>query len=272
MLSRVLRGLALALPALLAGTPLLAQSSYQSPLARPYAYQGDAPYRLLDTPSFIRPWSRYAPPTRDATVAPWLGGGIYRTLCVRLCDGYYFPISHATGSSGLRADAEACSASCGSEARLFYHANPGGSAESMIDLAGRAYTSLSTAFKYRKTLVPDCRCRPQPWSETELARHRAYAAGPGGAATAPQAEPSGASSAGASGETVGAPRAPHGPDAVVPRDAREGRQALPASDERIITRPEPVARTFSGSDVAWPLPDPGAPISPRSRYFWSGAR
>ena len=47
----------------------------------------------------------------------------------------------------------------------------------MVDLTGLAYSALPNAFKYRQTLVPSCRCRPQPWSETELQRHRAYAQG-----------------------------------------------------------------------------------------------
>ena len=38
-----------------------------------------------------------------------------------------------------------------------------------------AYAALPNAFKYRKTLVEGCRCRPQPWSEAELQRHRGYA-------------------------------------------------------------------------------------------------
>lgn len=85
----------------------------------------------------------------------------YRTLCVRLCDGFYFPISFAVPESGLKRDAEQCRASCGTEARLFYHLNPGGSVAAMFDLAGRAYSALPTAFTYRKTLVAGCSCRPQ---------------------------------------------------------------------------------------------------------------
>jgi hypothetical protein len=85
----------------------------------------------------------------------------YRTLCVRLCDGFYFPISFAVPESGFNRDAEQCRASCGPEARLFYHLNPGGSVETMFDLAGRAYSALPTAFTYRKTLVAGCSCRPQ---------------------------------------------------------------------------------------------------------------
>ena len=95
-----------------------------------------------------------------------------------MCDGYYFPISFSTMRSEFARDADKCAASCGSEARLFYHPNPGGDVEGMADLTGMAYTALPNAFKYRKTLVDDCSCKPQPWSEAEQERHRSYAASP----------------------------------------------------------------------------------------------
>jgi hypothetical protein len=98
-------------------------------------------------------------PGAAADAASDLGGG-YRTLCVRLCDGFYFPISFSTPLRGLTRDAEQCSARCGEAGRLFYHPNPGGSVDSMTDLAGRAYTSLPTAFSYRKRLLAGCSCQP----------------------------------------------------------------------------------------------------------------
>jgi Protein of unknown function (DUF2865) len=100
---------------------------------------------------------------------------LYRTLCVRLCDGYYFPISFSTPASGFARDTVRCTASCGRQARLFYHANPGGSVETMMDLAGRPYSALPAAFKYRATLVSGCGCHRLPASEDggeDLARDR----------------------------------------------------------------------------------------------------
>jgi hypothetical protein len=126
--------------------------------------------------SFFSPFggSFFAPYQADLNPLPQEDGP-YRTLCVRMCDGYYFPISHATGASNLAHDAERCAASCGGDARLFYHPNPGGNIESMVDMTGRTYGSYPTAFKYRRALVAGCQCRPQPWVESEIARHRAYA-------------------------------------------------------------------------------------------------
>jgi Protein of unknown function (DUF2865) len=109
-------------------------------------------------------FSAYAYPSYrgEAADAPASHTATYRTLCVRLCDGFYFPISFATRGNGLARDAEQCTASCGLAARLFYHPNPGGNVEGMTDLLGRAYSALPTAFTYRKTLVAGCSCRPQP--------------------------------------------------------------------------------------------------------------
>jgi hypothetical protein len=97
---------------------------------------------------------------------------------VRLCDGYYFPISGAATHGSLARDADACAASCGAEARLFYHPKGDGDVDGMVDLTGMAYSSLPNAFKYRTGLVESCRCRPQPWSDAERQRHRGYTSEP----------------------------------------------------------------------------------------------
>jgi hypothetical protein len=119
------------------------------------------------------PRPRWDPP--HASVSPQERPETFRTLCVRTCDGYYFPISFSTVRSEFARDADRCTASCGSEARLFYHPNPGGKVEDMVDQIGVGYASLPNAFRFRESLVSDCACRPQPWSEAELERHRAYA-------------------------------------------------------------------------------------------------
>jgi hypothetical protein len=103
------------------------------------------------------------------------GGRKYRTMCVRLCDGYYFPISNATTHQTFVRDANHCEASCGAEARLFYMPSGDSDAAEMTDLTGLSYSALPNAFKYRKTLVSGCSCKPMPWSEAARARHRGYA-------------------------------------------------------------------------------------------------
>ncbi len=87
--------------------------------------------------------------------------GTFRTLCVRTCDGYYFPISFSTTRDRFGDDAQSCSAMCGgTEAQLFVHPNPGGGPEDMVSVDGQPYSDLPTAFQYRTNLNPSCSCKP----------------------------------------------------------------------------------------------------------------
>ncbi len=100
--------------------------------------------------------------------------GRYRTLCVRLCDGYYFPISQAASRRHFYRDAEACQARCQGETRLFYTPSQNPDMKRAVDISGLAYRNLDTAFVYRKKLVKGCSCRLAPWSPQERARHAMY--------------------------------------------------------------------------------------------------
>jgi hypothetical protein len=101
--------------------------------------------------------------------------GTFRTVCVRLCDGYYFPVSFATTADRLEHDRGVCESRCGAQGRLFVHRNPGGSFDDLRDLAGRPYSPLRTANLYRSEYVPSCTCQPQPWEQASQDRHRVYA-------------------------------------------------------------------------------------------------
>ena len=109
------------------------------------------------------PADRYeaaAPPNADFGES-YSSSGTYRTLCVRTCDGYYFPISFSTTREQFGADAQTCSAMCpAADSQLFYYPNPNGGPSDMVSLTGTNYTSLTTAFQYRTSLSPSCSCRP----------------------------------------------------------------------------------------------------------------
>lgn len=95
-------------------------------------------------------------------------GGTYRTLCVRTCDGYYYPISYSTTPERFRDDEQACQRSCpASEVSLYTYHNPGEDVEKAVSLNGRLYTELPTAFAYRKAMTPACSCRRpgESWAE-----------------------------------------------------------------------------------------------------------
>ncbi|MFN3869368.1 MAG: DUF2865 domain-containing protein, partial [Hyphomicrobiaceae bacterium] len=101
--------------------------------------------------------------------------GRLRAVCVRLCDGFYWPLNDRASRQTLKREAERCQATCGTEARLFYQDRESPDPSRLIDLAGRPYDSLQTAYLYRKKLISGCGCRPAPWSQAEMGRHRNYA-------------------------------------------------------------------------------------------------
>jgi hypothetical protein len=95
-------------------------------------------------------------------------GGTYRTVCVRTCDGYYFPISFETTPDHFREDEQACQRMCpAAEVQLYTYHNPGEDVQQAVSLNGRLYTELPAAFQYRKALNPACSCRRpgESWAE-----------------------------------------------------------------------------------------------------------
>ncbi|MEQ1697374.1 MAG: DUF2865 domain-containing protein [Hyphomicrobiaceae bacterium] len=102
-------------------------------------------------------------------------GDVVQTMCVRTCDGYYWPVRYPATAADFGKDANVCASTCGAEAKLFTRSGPGAEPEEMKDAQGISYGTTKTAFAYRKGLVKGCSCRSMPWSEAERARHEGYA-------------------------------------------------------------------------------------------------
>ena len=116
------------------------------------------------------------PPTREEE-APHpqpRSAATYRTLCVRLCDGFYFPISFATSRGKFGDDAERCERQCPGRSRLYAYRNPGEGIEQMLDLKGEPYTGLPAAFRFQSSYDPQCTCHGNPWDAESIARHQDY--------------------------------------------------------------------------------------------------
>lgn len=80
----------------------------------------------------------------------------YRTLCVRSCDGYYFPISFSASRSRFKIDEAVCKSMYGgADAELFVQPN-GQSADQAVSLTGQPLASEPYAFAYRSTLNQAC--------------------------------------------------------------------------------------------------------------------
>jgi hypothetical protein len=94
--------------------------------------------------------------------------GTFRTVCVRTCDGAYFPISFATVPGRFPDDEKTCKALCpATEASLFAYRNPGEDMTQAVSISGQPYASSPNAFRYRQEFNPSCSCKAagQTWSE-----------------------------------------------------------------------------------------------------------
>jgi hypothetical protein len=108
-----------------------------------------------------------------------LGYATYRTLCVRLCDGYYFPISFSTLPNHFQRDADVCQSKCAAPVQLYYYQNPGGAIEQMVGVSSNEpYTQLKTAFRYRKEYVQGCSCKEAEYVPQSGAARQNGQAGP----------------------------------------------------------------------------------------------
>lgn len=83
-------------------------------------------------------------------------GGDYRTLCVRSCDGFFFPVSSAAEPSDFARDERTCQMMCpGTPTALYFHSALGQESEDMISArTHEAYTEMPNAFAYRNSKAP----------------------------------------------------------------------------------------------------------------------
>jgi hypothetical protein len=84
--------------------------------------------------------------------------GAYRTLCVRICDGYYFPISYATDRSHFKTDAAVCQSMYPpGQASLYVHHTTGEDATHAVSAqTGQPLAQESFAFAYRSAYEKSC--------------------------------------------------------------------------------------------------------------------
>jgi hypothetical protein len=94
------------------------------------------------------------------------GGG--RLVCVRACDGFFFPLHNLPDNGRSDAD-DMCQALCPAAKAAAYRMPSGPDADlaQAVSLQGKRYTRLAAAFKYQKSFDPSCSCRKegQSWAE-----------------------------------------------------------------------------------------------------------
>ncbi|MFJ5369100.1 DUF2865 domain-containing protein [Bosea sp. CER48] len=97
-------------------------------------------------------------PTEPAK--PRLGGP--QTVCVRTCDGFFFPLSNNAGNPD-----EMCQALCPGVETLAYGMSSGGDIQNAASRSsGQPYSSLPNALKYTRSFDAACTCRGrgESWS------------------------------------------------------------------------------------------------------------
>jgi len=107
-----------------------------------------------------------APGAPPADLGPQ--SGTYRTVCVRSCDGGYFPISFATVPARFPDDDKTCRALCpAAEATLYAYRNPGEDMNQAVSISGQPYSSSPNAFRFRQEFNPSCSCKAagQTWAD-----------------------------------------------------------------------------------------------------------
>jgi hypothetical protein len=96
------------------------------------------------------------------------GGGRFRAVCVRTCDGFFFPLATGVSSSNLPHLERSCSNLCpAQEVVLFTQSGSEEPIEQARSASGRSYLDLPNAGRFRREFNPACQCRPrhQSWAE-----------------------------------------------------------------------------------------------------------
>ena len=102
-------------------------------------------------------------------------------VCVRTCDGGFFPVSYAAGRQNPEDLAALCTALCPNAAVSVYSYAGAADIESAVSLDGQPYRALPTAFRYRTTFDPSCSCKApnQSWVAALSEAERLLASGGG---------------------------------------------------------------------------------------------
>lgn len=91
----------------------------------------------------------------------------HRTVCVRLCDGAFFPLTSSARPGADVGQDELCRLQCpGAEVEVFRMTTT--EIENAVSAnSGRGYSSLPNALRFRREFVQGCACRPpgMQWNE-----------------------------------------------------------------------------------------------------------
>jgi Protein of unknown function (DUF2865) len=203
--------------------------------------------------------------------------GRYRSVCVRLCDGFFYPIHFSTYGSLLGQDAQQCQSNCAAPAELYVYRNPGQDIEQAVSLNGSAYMDLPVALRFRKEYVTGCSCKQAEYNPTEIeasnkkaevdATGKPAKGKPTAAATpAPEAAPAPQAAVPAGDQALdldvtgsNEPAPPPAPEAAPTAIPEEQQPAPPPPVEEAAAPPPPPPAPPPAAAVNPPAPPPAPP-------------
>lgn len=88
-------------------------------------------------------------------------------VCVRTCDGGFFPVSYSATRRSLDDLADLCSALCPNADTMLFTKRQDAEIDTALSADGVSYASLANAGKFKKKFDPSCACKPanKSWSE-----------------------------------------------------------------------------------------------------------
>jgi hypothetical protein len=100
----------------------------------------------LPPPDIIRPPVAIIDPSNKPSTQ-----GALRTMCVRTCDGKFFPISSQASPIDFATHAQQCQNACpAAQTELFYHALVGQESKDMVSASsGQSYAALPNAYRFQ---------------------------------------------------------------------------------------------------------------------------
>jgi hypothetical protein len=119
-------------------------------------------------------WREIRSKRRLAMAIGWAGGSY--TVCVRACDGSFFPVSYVGAANRSGTLEQVCRSLCPNADVTLYSFPFGGTIEEAVSSTGEPYAHLPNAGKFEQSYDPSCSCRApgQSWAEALAAAEAKY--------------------------------------------------------------------------------------------------
>ena len=105
----------------------------------------------------------------EKTIGPGVGEARAgsKAVCVRACDGAFFPVSYSASGGRLDGLEDMCHALCPNADVSLYTYPASGEIEQAVAISGARYVDSPNALQYRKTFDSSCSCRRrgQSWAD-----------------------------------------------------------------------------------------------------------